>query len=642
VTGHIHAERRVEAKHSVEAERSAHAAQAIRAGRTTLGIELGSTRIKACLVEADDPATVLAVGGHEWQNELVDGVWTYSLDAVWSGLQTTYAELVADAERRHGVRPTSYAAIGVSAMMHGYLAFDVEGKLLTPFRTWRNTSTGAAARELSALFGVNIPLRWSIAHLHQAVLDAEPHVPSIDHLTTLAGYVHERLTGRRVLGVGDASGMFPIDPATGDFDADLISRYHGLVAGRAPGLDLTAVLPRVLRAGEAAGELTAEGAALLDPAALLDTAAGLQTGVLRSGIPLCPPEGDAGTGMVATGAVAPRSGNVSVGTSVFAMVVLDRPLTRATRVRDELDLVTTPAGDPVAMVHCNNGASELGAWAGLFARFAEASGTSRGIEADTDAVYDVLFREALTGEADAGGVLAYNQLAGEPIVGLAGGRPLVVRTPDSRFTLANFMRAQLYGVFGALALGMRLLADEGVALDRMLAHGGVFRTARVAQRLLAGALNVPVAVAATASEGGAWGIAVLAAYLASEPQAAPFDSPRSLREQDSPRSRREQDSPCSRREQESRRSPRIPDARGAGLDAYLAERVFGASAFEVVAPDEADVAGFAAYLESYRAGLAIERAALETLPQHTSSDTSRSTTKRSTTNRSTTEEGLDG
>lgn len=529
---------------------AAAAADAIRGGRTALGIELGSTRIKACLVDAADPATVLAVGSHEWENEFADRVWTYSLDAVWSGLRAAYADLVSDAESRHGVAPDNFGAIGVSAMMHGYLAFDAEGALLAPFRTWRNTTTGPAAAELTALFGVNIPLRWSIAHLHQAVLDDEPHVGSIDFLTTLAGYVHWKLTGQKVLGIGDASGMLPIDSATKDYDAGLVAKYDALVADSPLASGLADLLPRVLVAGERAGELTTEGAALLDP-----------TGTLRPGIPFCPPEGDAGTGMVATAAVAPRTGNVSAGTSIFAMVVLERPLAH---VHHELDLVTTPAGDPVAMVHCNNGASELAAWAGLFTRFAAASGTVL----DSDAVFETLFREALDGEADAGGLLAYNHLAGEPIAGLDEGRPLFVRTPDSRFTLANVMRAQLYGVFGTLALGMKVLEGEGVALDAMFAHGGIFRTAGVAQRFLAGALGAPVSVGETASEGGAWGIAVLAAFAA---------------------------------------------ASGSDLGAYLRDDVFAGADILTVEPDPADVAGFAAYLDRYRAGLAVEAAAVSAL-----------------------------
>jgi sugar (pentulose or hexulose) kinase len=520
-------------------------AEAIRGGGTALGIELGSTRIKACLVDLDDPARVLAVGADDWENTLVDGLWTYALEDAWTGVQRAYAALLVDAEERHGARPTAFGAIGVSAMMHGYLAFDDAGELLVPFRTWRNTNTGAASAELSELFGVNIPLRWSAAHLRQAMLDREEHVPRVRHVTTLAGYVHERLTGRRVLGVGDASGMFPVDPATRDYDAELLARFDAL----APGLDLRGLLPDVLLAGDAAGELTTEGALLLDP-----------SGALVPGIPFCPPEGDAGTGMVATNAVAPRTGNVSAGTSIFAMVVLERALSAR---HEELDVVTTPAGDSVAMVHCNNGASELAAWASVFARFAQASGSPL----SADAVFDILLREALDGAPDAGGVLAYNQLAGEPVVGLPEGRPLVVRTPGSDLSLANLMRAHVHGVFAALAIGMRVLADEGVALDRLYAHGGVFRTAGVAQRLLAGALDVPVAVGDTAAEGGAWGMAVLAAFR----------------------------------------------GRSGDLAAYLRDRVFAASDVSTVDPDPADVRGFAAYLDRYRAGLSVERAAVTAL-----------------------------
>ncbi len=521
----------------------------ILAARTSLGIELGSTRIKACLI-GSDATEVLAAGSFAWENRLEDGLWTYAIDEVWAGLQAAYAALVADAESRHGVRPETFGAIGISAMMHGYLAFDAQGELLVPFRTWRNTNTGAAAAELTDLLGVNIPLRWSIAHLHQAVLEGEAHVPQLDFVTTLAGYVHERLTGERVLGVGDASGMFPIDSSTGDYDERMLQAYDARAADRLPATARD-LFPTVLPAGAAAGSLTAEGAALLDP-----------SGALKPGIPLCPPEGDAGTGMVATNSVSPRTGNVSAGTSIFAMVVLERPLTE---VHHELDLVTTPAGDAVAMVHCNNGASELAAWAGLFTRFSAAAGQPL----SDDAVFDALFREALDGEADAGGLLAYNHLAGEPIAGLTEGRPLFVRTPDSAFTLGNFMRSQLYGVFGTLALGMQVLTAEGVELDRMFAHGGMFRTAGVAQRFLAGALGAPVAVGELASEGGAWGIAVLASYLA--------------------------------------------HAESISLGEYLERDVFATASLSVADPDPADVAGFAAYLDRYRAGLAIEAAATTAL-----------------------------
>ena len=529
-------------------------------GRTFLGIELGSTRIKACLT-GSDPSHVLAVGSHDWQNQLLEGYWTYSLDDVWSGIQAAYADLVTEVERRYRVRPHAHKAFGVSAMMHGYLAFDGSGELLVPFRTWRNTNTGPAAAELSGLLAVNIPLRWSIAHLHQAVLDNEPHVSQVRSITTLAGYVHQRLTGRNVLGVGDASGMFPINSGTNNYDAELLARYDGAVAQFRPDFGkLSDLLPQVLVAGDPAGELTVEGAALLDP-----------TGALRPGAVSCPPEGDAGTGMVATCSVAPRTGNISAGTSIFAMVVLENPLKR---VHHELDLVTTPAGDPVAMVHCNNGASELAAWAGLFSRFAAASGaiSATGVPIDSDATFNTLFQEALGGAPDAGGLLAYNHLAGEPIAGLTEGRPLFVRTPESDFTLANFMRAQLYGVFGTLSLGMAVLADERVELDRMFAHGGLFRTAGVAQRFLAGALDTPVSVAESASEGGAWGIAVLASYVSAVASGSAMD-----------------------------------------LNTYLHEKVFSNVAYATADPDPADVAGFAAYLEHYRAGLAIEGAAIKVL-----------------------------
>jgi sugar (pentulose or hexulose) kinase len=512
-----------------------------------LGIELGSTRIKAVLIGPDHAP--IASGGHEWENQFVGGRWTYALDDVWTGLRHAVADLSADVERRYGVRPTTFAAMGVSAMMHGYLAFDAAGELLVPFRTWRNTSTGPAAAELTALFGHNVPLRWSIAHFYQALLDGEPHVPQVAYFTTLAGYVHWRLTGRKVLGVGDASGMFPIDPAAKDFDARMVAQFDELVAGRRPGTKVAELMPQVLVAGQDAGVLTPEGAALLDP-----------TGTLRPGIPLCPPEGDAGTGMVATNSVAPRTGNVSAGTSIFAMLVLERPLSA---VHEEIDIVTTPAGDPVAMVHCNNGASEIDAWAGVFGEFA----AGLGHPAAPDEVFGTLFRAALAGEADGGGLLAYNYLAGEPITGLDAGRPLVVRTPGSDLTLANFARTQILGVFATMSLGMKILDAEGVEVDAMFAHGGMFRTAGVAQRLLAAAIGAPVAVGRTASEGGAWGIAVLAAYLGA---AAHTD-----------------------------------------LGAYLADRVFAGADLDVVAPDPGDVAGYAAYLERYQAGLAIERAATQ-------------------------------
>jgi len=530
-------------------DRTGRAREEITAGGAALGIELGSTRIKAVVIAPD--GTTLASGSHDWENQFVDRMWTYSLDDVWDGMRGCFASLQADVEQRHGVRLATVAGLGVSAMMHGYLAFDDEGELLVPFRTWRNTTTGAAAAELSELFGHNIPLRWSVAHLYQAILDDEPHVARVDFLTTLAGYVHWRLTGSKVLGVGDASGVFPIDPGTRDYDARMLGQFDELVARRRPGFGLRNLLPEVLVAGQEAGRLTENGAALLDP-----------TGTLRPGAPLCPPEGDAGTGMVATNAVAPRTGNVSVGTSIFAMVVLERPLER---VHHELDVVTTPAGDLVAMVHCNNGASELGVWAEMFGEFAAALGHP----AEPDAVFGALLREALEGDADAGGLVSYNYLAGEPITGLTEGRPLLVRTPESRMTLGNFMRAQVYGVFGTLSLGMRVLESEGVEIDALNAHGGMFRTAGVAQRLLAAAVGAPVAVSRTASEGGPWGMAALAAYVGA---AADED-----------------------------------------LQTFLSTRMFGDAQVDVVDPDDDDVAGYAVFLERYSAGLAIEQAAADAL-----------------------------
>ena len=526
---------------------------AITRGDTSLGIELGSTRIKAVLIGPDHQP--LAVGNHDWENQFVDRLWTYSLESVWSGIQECVAALIDDVRHRHGVPLTTVGSIGVSAMMHGYLAFAAEpgaadGTLLTPFRTWRNTNTAAAASQLSALFGHNIPLRWSIAHLYQAVLDGERHVPDITFLTSLAGYVHWRLTGERVIGVGDASGVFPIDTTAGDYDASMLAAFDGLVADRGFPWKVTDLLPRVLTAGAVAGHLTAEGAALLDP-----------SGMIQPGAPLCPPEGDAGTGMVATNSVAPRTGNVSAGTSIFAMVVLEHPLAAS---HPELDLVTTPSGDLVAMVHCNNGASELNAWAGLFGEFA----TALGAPADSSTVFGTLFHAALGGEADGGGLLAYNFLSGEHNLGLDEGRPLVVRTPDSSLTLANFMRTQLFAMLATLRLGMDVLAGEDVAIDSLFGHGGFFKTRGVGQRILAGALNTAVSVGDLAAEGGAWGIAVLAAFT---------------------------------------RDP----AGATDLGRYLGDTVFAGAELETVAPQQSDVDGFNRFMKRFTAGLAIERAAVE-------------------------------
>lgn len=522
----------------------------IEAGEAVFGLELGSTRIKAVLIGAD--GAPLASGSFDWENRLEDGVWTYHLEDVWHGIQESYKNLASSVQEKYGVTLRRLKGLGFSAMMHGYLAFDRDGRLLVPFRTWRNTMTEAAAADLTARFGFNIPQRWSIAHLHQAILNGEPHVKDIAFITTLSGYVHWKLTGEKVLGIGDASGMFPIDSGANDFDAALLERFDERFGGGLP-WKLRDILPRVLVAGEPAGALTEAGARLLDP-----------SGTLRAGIPLCPPEGDAGTGMTATNSVAPRTGNVSAGTSVFAMVVLEKPLAR---VHEEIDMVTTPAGHPVAMVHCNNCTSDLNAWVGLFGEFARLAGA----ELTPDALYGLLYRHALAGDADCGGLLAYNYDSGEHITGFTSGRPLFVRTPESRMTLANFMRTHLYASLSVLKIGLDiLLGDEGVKIDRMYGHGGLFKTRGVGQRVLAAAIDAPVSVMETAGEGGAWGVALLAAYM-------------------------------------------VGRAPGESLGDYLAAHVFAGKAGEEMRPDPADVAGFRAFIERYRAGLPIERAAVTSL-----------------------------
>lgn len=472
------------------------AAKAIVAGEARLGIELGSTRIKACLTDA--AGQVLAAGTHEWATTFNGTHWTYDLTEVWGGVQLAYAELVAAAKRSLGVAPKTFAALGVSAMMHGYLVFDEADELLVPFRTWRNTNTGGAAALLTERFGVNVPLRWSIAHLGQAVLDDEPHVPRVAFMTTLAGYVHWRLSGERVLGIGDASGLFPIAEGGREFDPRMIREFDEFSASfRLPGgrESVERVLPRVLLAGEAGGNLTDFGARLLDP-----------SGELAAGIPLCPPEGDAGTGMVATGAVRPRTGNVSVGTSVFAMIVLEH---RPTEVRAEIDLVATPDGADVAMVHCNNGASELSDWVKLFVRFAQAAGW----EVESDRAFAVLLSEAMSAPNDLSRPLALNLVAGEPVLNLTDGLPLLLRRPGTPLSLAGTIRAQLDAVFAALAVGMRSLAKQGISVDHLVAHGGVFRTPGAAEIVLAQALDTEIVVPNSAPEGGAWGMALLASYL---------------------------------------------------------------------------------------------------------------------------------
>lgn len=525
------------------------AKQAIEAAKTALGIEFGSTRIKAVLVGEDN--TPIAQGSHEWENRLENGIWTYRLEDVWAGLQDCYAKLAADVKEQYGVTLTKIGAIGFSAMMHGYLVFDKAGELLVPFRTWRNTMTEKAAGELTKLFAYNIPQRWSIAHLYQAVLNKEPHVPQIDFMTTLDGYVHWKLTGEKVLGVGEASGMFPIDLETKNYHADMVSKFDHLVAGEGYSWKLLDIMPKVLLAGDKGGVLTEEGAKLLDV-----------SGNLEAGIPLCPPEGDAGTGMVATNSVTKRTGNISAGTSVFTMVVMEQDLKK---VHEEIDLVTTPAGDLVGMVHCNNCTSDLNAWVNLFKENLE----SFGCKVDMNDLYGTLYRKALEGDADCGGLMAYNYFSGETITGFEEGRPLFVRTPDSKFNLANFMRVHLYTALGAIKVGMDILTkEENVQIDSMLGHGGLYKTEGVGQRITAAALNTPVSVMETAGEGGAWGMALLASYMLNKEAGEP-------------------------------------------LDAYLNKKVFAGNKGVRMEPDAADVAGFDAFIEKYKKALPVERAAVD-------------------------------
>lgn len=516
----------------------------------TLGIEFGSTRIKAVLV--DDACKPVAQGDFTWENRLENGVWTYPLDEVWRGVQAAYAALAADVQARYGQPLTTVGCIGISAMMHGYLPFDAAGNLLVPFRTWRNTMTGQAAEALTAAFGFNIPQRWSAAHLYQAMLNREPHLAQLNFFTTLAGYVHWQLTGRKVLGVGDASGMFPIDSATGGYNAAMLEKFNALAAKQGYPVDLASLLPTVLPAGEDAGTLTAEGAKLLDP-----------TGVLQPGVPFCPPEGDAGTGMAATNSVAPRTGNVSAGTSIFAMVVLEKPLSK---VYPEIDMVTTPDGAAVAMVHCNNCTNEINAWAKVFKGFLEALGQ----KPDMNAVFTAMFESAAKGAADGGGLLLYNYLSGEPITGMEEGRPLLCRAPEGELSFPNLMRAQLLSALATLKIGLDILAGEQVAVDRLLGHGGFFKTPKVGQSILAAAAGAPVSVMETAGEGGPWGMALLAAY-------------------------------------------RVNRGEGESLEDYLANKVFAGAQVSTLAPEQADADGFEAFMARYRKGLAIERSAVDNL-----------------------------
>ena len=520
----------------------------IEQGLAVLGIEFGSTRIKAVLIGPDNKP--IAQGSHTWENQLVDGLWTYSTSAIYYGLQDCYADLRNNVRKLYDVEIERLAAIGISAMMHGYMAFGADGNILMPFRTWRNTNTGRAAAELSELFVYNIPLRWSISHLYQAILDNEEHVAKIDFLTTLAGFIHWKLTGERVLGVGDASGMIPVDPVTKNYDAVMVDKFNRLIADRRFPWTLGDILPTVLQAGENAGFLTPEGAALLDV-----------SGHLQPGVPFCPPEGDAGTGMVATNAVLKRTGNVSAGTSSFSMIVLEKELSKPYEM---IDMVTTPDGSLVAMVHCNNCTSDLNAWVGLFKEYQELLG----VPVDYEQLYGLLYNRALEADPECGGLMAYNYVSGEPVTGLEQGRPLFVRSANDRFNLANFMRANLYAAVAVLKLGNDILfKEENVAVDRLTGHGGLFKTKGVGQRILAAALNSPISVMETAGEGGAWGMALLAGYVVNNPE-------------------------------------------GLTLPEYLDKKVFLGNAGVEIAPDPADVAGFDAYIKTYNDCLAIEHAAV--------------------------------
>ena len=523
--------------------------QAIEMGKTVLGVEFGSTRIKAVLI--GDDHMPIASGSYDWENRYENGVWTYSLEDVWTGLQESYGRLSNNVLDQYNVPLKTVSAIGFSGMMHGYLPFDREGIQLAPFRTWRNTITGLAAEKLTDLFQFNIPQRWSIAHVYQAILNQESHVKDVCFLTTLAGYVHWKLTGQKVLGIGEASGVFPIDSSANNYDERMVELFNERIAAENIAWRLQGILPKVLVAGEPAGLLTEEGARLIDP-----------TGQLPAGIPLCPPEGDAGTGMVATNSVAERTGNVSAGTSVFAMIVLEKALSR---LYPEIDMVTTPSGKPVAMVHSNNCTSDLNAWIELFHEFCQ----ELGVDIKASRLFEMLYQKALTGDADGGGLLAYNYLSGEHITHMEEGRPLFVRTPESRFTLSNFMRTHLFSSLGALRIGMDILFEqEKVKIEQLLGHGGFFKTKEVGQKIMAAAMDVPVSVMETAGEGGAWGIALLAAYLRHK-------------------------------------------AHNETLEDYLSNKVFAGENGITVAPDQTDVDGFTTFMERYKTGLPIERAAVD-------------------------------
>lgn len=523
------------------------AKQTIQEGKAILGIEFGSTRIKAVLI--DENNTPIAQGSHEWENQLIDGLWTYSIEAIWNGVQNCYADLRANVKTQYDTEIERLASIGVSAMMHGYMAFNEKEEILAPFRTWRNTNTGAAAAELSKLFNFNIPLRWSISHIYQAILNKEEHVKDITYLTTLAGYIHWQITGKKVLGIGDASGMLPIDSATKNYCADMVEKFDKLVEPYGYSWKLNDILPQVLSAGEDAGTLTAEGAKRLD---ISDH--------LQAGIPVCPPEGDAGTGMVATNAVRKRTGNVSAGTSSFSMIVLEKELSKPYEM---IDMVTTPDGSPVAMVHCNNCTSDLNAWVNLFKEYQQLLG----IPVDMNEIFGKLYNHALEGDADCGGLISYNYISGEPVTGLAEGRPLFVRSANDKFNLANFMRANLYASVGVLKIGNDILFNqEKIKVDRITGHGGLFKTKGVGQRILAAAINSPISVMETAGEGGAWGIALLASYL-------------------------------------------VKKADNESLADFLDNNVFAGNTGIEITPTPEDVEGFNKYIKEYQSCLSIEKEA---------------------------------
>ena len=523
----------------------------ITSGKTYLGIEFGSTRIKGVLI--DEKGTPIASGDHEWENRFEDGVWTYTLDDVWNGVTDCYAKLKADVANKYGVKLTTFGAMGISAMMHGYLAFDKDDNLLVPFRTWRNTKQEQAASELTKEFNYNIPQRWSISHLYQSILNKEEHVPSVAFFTTLAGYVHWKLTGEKVLGVGDASGMFPIDINTKDYDKTMVAKFDEIIASKGYAIKLEDILPKSLNAGDDAGVLTEAGAKLLDP-----------EGDLVAGIKMAPPEGDAGTGMTATNAVGKRTGNTSAGTSVFAMVVLEKELSK---VYPQIDLVTTPDGALVAMVHCNNCTSDINAWVNLMDQNLKLFGCN----VDKNTLYTKLFEVALEGDADCGGLISYNYFSGEPVTGFEDGAPLVVRKATDNLNIANFMRMHIYSSLAALKSGLDLLIkEEGVKVDVMLGHGGLFKTKGVGQAFLAAAINSPVSVMETAGEGGPWGMALLAAYMANK-------------------------------------------ADGESLQDYLNNKIFAGQSGSTLEPKAEDVAGFDAFMKKYMAGLPIEKAAVETI-----------------------------